>query len=130
MCRERSSKISRRSSCVSAHHASDFVIGMSAAHVASGLPSFSSLAERALRSFLVTYRSLLVTPRSTHETPTGGGASPPSRTVSRRASSSESPTTASTLVICQGPVLPATNATTKGLTSERLVPSRLRLWWL
>src|SRR6266567_1589628 len=121
MCRERSSKISRRSSCVSAHHPSDFVIGMSAAHVASGLPSGSSPAARALRSFRLTYRSLLVTPRRTHEASRGRDGSPPSKTLSRSAVGTGSPTTASTRPIRQGPVLPATNATTKGLTSVRLV---------
>ena len=34
-----SSKICRRSSCVSSHHAADFLIGISAAEVASGRPS-------------------------------------------------------------------------------------------
>lgn len=37
MCRERSSKISRRWSCDSAHHAADLRMGMSAPQVASGL---------------------------------------------------------------------------------------------
>ena len=47
MCRDCSSKIARRSSCERAHHASDFLIGISAALVASGRPR---LGERAASS--------------------------------------------------------------------------------
>jgi hypothetical protein len=88
---------------VSAHHPSDFVIGMSAAHVASGLPSGASPATRALRSFRLTYCSLLVTPRRTHEASRGRGDSSPSKTLSRSAVGTGSPTTASTLPIRQEP---------------------------
>jgi len=62
MCRDRSSKIARRSSCGSVHQASDFRIGISAALVASGRPRRVERAASSSCSGLSTYRSWPTTP--------------------------------------------------------------------
>ena len=54
MCADVSSKIARRSSCVSAHHAADFRIGISAAAVASGRPRSGCTATSFVFSSRVT----------------------------------------------------------------------------
>lgn len=54
---DRSSKISLRSSWGNAHHAEDFEIGISAARVASGRPSWGERAPRSSCSARRTYLS-------------------------------------------------------------------------
>ena len=51
ICRDRSSKMARRSSCASAHHASVFRIGIKAARVACGRPRASCRAARVSSSW-------------------------------------------------------------------------------
>src|SRR5687768_7891122 len=98
MWAERLSKISRRSSCVKAHHCADFDMGIMAAHVASGRPRPSCTAAREVCSDLVTYRWLLVTPRSTQLAPDGTPATLVFWTSRLSAGSSDSPATLATRV--------------------------------
>ena len=126
-----SSKIRRRSSCARSHHASDFLTGISAARVDPARPSGSWRAASSRCSPLVTYRSLLVTPRSTQTASPAGPAAPePSTTSSREAGGSGMPATVSSRSMLHLPLLPPTNATCNGGTrqpySHRSVGSGLR----
>src|SRR5215469_3364734 len=112
---ELSSKMRRRSSWASSHHASDFLIGISAARVDPARPSGSWRAASSLCSDLVMYRSLLVTPRRTQTASPPGRAAPrPSTTSRREAGPSGLPATVSSRSMLHLPVLPPTNATANG----------------
>ncbi len=66
ICSDCASNIARLSSCASSHQASDFLIGIKAAHVSPSLPKGGDLASNFSFSWRVVYLKLLVTPCSTH----------------------------------------------------------------
>lgn len=113
MCLDLSSKTARRSSCARAHQAAVLRIGISAARSACARPSFGCRATSSRCSALVTYCSLLTTPRRHQATSPLRGA-PDSTTMSRSAAGSVSPTTSEMLSMPQGPVAPPTKLTCTG----------------
>jgi hypothetical protein len=110
ICPDRSSRIARRSSWDSAHHSSDFLIGISAALLASGRPRLGEAAVSSLCSRAWTYRSCPITPTSVQVAP-GGPTRTPSRTANRSTAGTDTPATADTLRTRQLPAVPPANTT-------------------
>ena len=104
------SKTLRRSSCVNSHQAALFRIGINAAQVASGRASPCCFATISLFSSRMTYRSLLVIPRSTQGALVSGCNSEADITLSLLASGSDLPTMVSVPTIRHRPLSPPTNA--------------------
>lgn len=104
------SKTLRRSSCVNSHQAAFFRIGINAAQVASGRASPCCFTTISFFSSRMTYRSLLVIPRSTQGALVSGCNSEADITLSLLASGSDLPTMVSVQTIRQRPLSPPTNA--------------------
>ena len=106
MCCDCSSKTLRRSSCVSSHQAAFFRSGINAAQVASGRAKPCCFATISLFSSRMTYRSLLVIPRSIQGALVSGCNSEADITLSPLASGSDVPTMVSVPTIRHRPLSP------------------------
>src|SRR5712692_7074216 len=110
----------RRSSCARSHHAADLRTGMRAARVLSGRPRGGCAARSASFSARVTYRSLLVVPRSAQAA--AAASRVPSMRASRAAMGRPSPRTAAMRSMRQSPSAPAAKTTGTGCTNPVVSP--------